>query len=97
MGGAEAEYVAAHRDQPAELELEPDQEQQHDHAQLGNWEDALRRRKYRQPIGTDCDAGDQIGDNGGQPEPACDRNAQDGGGKQDHPECQEAKVAVLHG
>ena len=81
--GAEAEYGAPHRHQPAKLELEPDQEQQHDHAQLGNRDDALRRGKHRQPIGTDDDAGDQIGDNGRQPEPPRDRNAQDGGSKKD--------------
>ena len=96
LSGAEAEYGATQRHQPAKLELEPDQEQQHDHAQLRNRDDALGRTECRQPMRTDHDAGDQICDDGGQPESPSDRNAQDGSCKKHQTKRQEAEFAVLH-
>jgi hypothetical protein len=44
----------------------------------------------------DDNAGNQISDDGGETEPACDRNAQDGGAQQDEPKIQKTKFAVLH-
>ena len=95
MRGAQTEYGATHRDQPPELELEADQEQQHDHAQLGDRDDALGRSKGGQSGRADDDAGNEIGDNGRQPDSAGNGHAQDRGGEQHQPECQEAKFAVL--
>ncbi len=96
LGGAEAEYGASHRQQPTEFEFEPDQEQQHHDTKLGNRDDALGRAKRRKPIRADDDAGDEIGDDSGEPEPARDRYAEDGGGEQHEPKIQKAKFAVLH-
>ena len=62
---AEAEYGTAERHQPAKLELQTDQEQQHHHAKLGDRDDALGRAKCGQAMRTDHDAGDEIGDDGG--------------------------------
>ena len=95
LRGAEAEDVAPHRQQPAELELEPDQEQQHHDAELGDRDDAFRRRERREPVRADDDAGDEIGDDGRQPEPARDRHAQDRGGEQHEAEREKAEFAVL--
>ena len=92
LRGAQTEYRATHRDQPPELELEADQEQQHDHAQLGDRNDALGRSKGGQSGRADDDAGNEIGDNGRQPDSAGNGHAQDRGGEQHQPECQEAEV-----
>ena len=64
--------------------------------ELGYWNDVLGRSKRREPIGADDDASDKISDDGGQPEPSRDRDAQDGGGKKYEPERQEAEFGVLH-
>src|SRR5262249_12196917 len=73
-----------------------DQEQQHHDTKLGNRDDAFGRAKRRKPIRADDDAGDEIGDDGGEPEPARDRYAEHGGGQQHEPKSQKAKFAVLH-
>ena len=48
---AEPENVAPHREQAVELELEPDQEQQHHDAELGDREDGLGRANSPSPYG----------------------------------------------
>ena len=95
LRGAEAEDGAAHGDEPAELEFEPDQEQQHHDAELGDRDDAFGRAERRDPVGADDDAGDQVGHDRGEAEPAGDRYAQHRGGEQHQSERQEAKFAVL--
>ena len=96
LRGAEAEYGSSHRHQPAELELEPDQEQQHHDAELGDRNDALGRAEHREAEGADDDAGDEIGDDRRQPEPPRDRDAQDSRSQQHDPECEKAEFAVFH-
>src|SRR5262249_58178645 len=54
------------------------------------------RAKRGKPIRADDEAGDEIGDDGGEPEPARDRYAEDGGGQQHEPKIQKAKFPVLH-
>ena len=80
LGGAETEDGAAHGDEFAEFEFQPDQEQQQDDAELGDRNDAFRRAERRDPVWTDDDAGDQVGHDRGEAEPAGDRYAQDCGG-----------------
>ena len=45
---------------------------------LGHAQDAARSTKHAEAEGPDDNAGDQIGDDGGEAEPARDRNAGDG-------------------
>ena len=97
LQGAEAEYGAAHRHQPPELELEPDEEQQHHDPELGYRNDAFRRAEHRKAGRTDDNAGHQVGDDGREPEAARDRHAQDGGGKQHQSKCEVPKFGMLHG
>ncbi len=92
---AQPENGAAHRDQPPQFELEPDQEQQHYHAELGNRNDALGCSECGEPRGADDDAGDEIGDDGRQSDAARDRHAQHRGREQHQSERQEAEFTVL--
>ena len=97
MGSPQPKYGSAHRNEPTELELKSDQEQQHHHAEFGNRQDTLGRSKQREAGRTNDNACDEIGDNRRQPQPPCDRDAQDGGGEEHKPQCQEAKLSALHG
>src|SRR5262249_34574293 len=54
------------------------------------------RAKPRKRIRAEDDAGDEIGDDGGETEPARDRYAEDSGGQQHESKIQKAKFAVLH-
>ena len=91
---AEAEDGAAHGDELAEFELEPDQEQQHHHAELGDRDDALGRSEGRDAVGTDDHAGDQVGYDGREAEASRNRHAQHRGREKHQSECQEAEFAV---
>ena len=88
---AEAEDVAPHREQARQLELEPDQEQQHHDAELGDREDALGRVEQLQPVGADDHARQQVGDDRREPREARDRHADHGGGEQHEGEAEQAE------
>ena len=96
---AEAEDVLAHRKQAIELELEPDQEQQHHDAELGDGEDALRRREDAEAVRADDHAGDQIGDDRGEPREAGERHADHQSGEQHEREAEEVDAGrmMVHG
>jgi len=68
LGCAEAEYGPAQRQQAREFELEADQEQQQDDAELGHRDDGLGRPHQGEAVGADHDAGGEIGDDGGEPQ-----------------------------
>ena len=96
---AEAEDVLAHGEQAVEFQFEPDQEQQHHHAELGDGEDALGRRENAEPVGADDHAGDQIGDDRGEPREARERHADHQGGEQHEREAEEVDAGrmMIHG
>ena len=75
MRGAKAEDVAAHRDQPADFKLQSDQKHQHHDAELGDRQDGFGGAENTQSERPDHDAGDEIGDDRGDAEPARDRHA----------------------
>jgi hypothetical protein len=79
---AEAEDVAPHREQAAELELEPDQEQQHHDAELGDGEDGFGPAENAEPVRADHHARNQIRDDRRELCEPRDRYADHGGGKQ---------------
>jgi len=56
LSSAETEDGPAHCQQLPELELEPDEEEQHHHPELRYRKDALGRGKEREPGRTDNDA-----------------------------------------
>ena len=98
MRGAETENRPPHGQELAQLELEPDQEQQHHDAELRHAQDAARRAEHPQPVRPDDDAGDQIGHDGGEPDPPRDRDAGHGGRQQHQRQREEAEfiARVVH-
>ncbi len=62
---AEPEDVAAHRDQPRQLELEPDDEEQEHDAELGDAADGLGLADERQAGRADDDAGGEVAEDAG--------------------------------
>src|ERR1700730_795321 len=92
---ATSEELAPHRYELAKLELEPDHEEEHHHAELGDRDDALRCREDAKPRGSDDDPADEIGDDRRKPELARDGHAEHGGDEQEKPEDQEAEFAEL--
>jgi hypothetical protein len=75
LGGAEAKYGAAQRQQAREFELEADQEQQQDDAELGHRDYGLGRPYQGETIGADEYAGSEVGDDGGEPQQVRQRYA----------------------
>ena len=96
---AEAENILAHGKQAVELQLKPDQKQQHHHAELGHGQDALGRRENAEPVRADDHAGDQIGDDRGKPREARERHADHQGGEQHEREAEEVDAGrmMIHG
>ena len=96
---AEAENVAPHGEQAVQLQFEPDQEQQHHHAELGDAEDALRSREKAEPVGADDHPDDQVGDDRGEPGEARERHADHQGGEQHEREAEEVDAGrmLVHG
>ena len=78
----------------AELEFEPDQEQQQHDAELGRPAMMLSGvPEYAEAIGADDDAGDEIGDDRREPELARDRHADHGRGEQHEGKSDEADLS----
>ncbi len=98
LGDTEAENVAPHREQAGQLELEPDQEQQHHDAQLGDREDALGRIEQLQPVWADDHARQQIGDDRREPREAGDWDADHRGGEQHEGEAEQGEACrmIIH-
>ena len=78
-----------------ELELEADQEQQHDHAQFRNRDDALGRGEHSEAGRADDHSTDQIGHDRRQPYSARKGHAENGGEKQDEPKGKKAEFAEM--
>ena len=64
----ETEHHLAQRQQPAGLQLEPDDEEQQHHAELGEVQDALHVRHQPEAEGTDEHPAGEIGQHRAQPE-----------------------------
>jgi hypothetical protein len=75
LGGAEVEYGAAQRQQAREFEIEADQEQQQDDAELGYCDYGLGRPHQGETIGADEYARSEIGNDGREPQQARRRHA----------------------
>jgi hypothetical protein len=91
---AEAEDGLAHRPQQGRAHLQPDQEQQDDHAEGAEAHDIFLLADQRQGEGADDGAGDQIAQHRAEPEPLGDRHRDHPGGEIDQGAIDEA--AVLH-
>ena len=65
----EAENLAAQAPQPRRLHLEPDDEQEHHHAELGDMQDRLRAGEELEPERADHQAGGQVAKHRAEPGP----------------------------
>ena len=68
--------------QPRRLHLEPDDEQEHHDAELGDVQDRLRIGEQAEAEGPDDEAGGEIAEHGAEPEPLEQRHRDDAGGEQ---------------
>ena len=64
---AEPEDLAPQAPQPRRLHLEPDDEQEHHHAELGDMQDRLRAGEQLQPERADHQAGGQVAQHRAEP------------------------------
>ncbi len=94
LGGAEAENGPAQRQQAREFELEADQEQQQDDAELGYRDDGLGRPYQGEAVGADHDARGEIGDDGGEPQQSRQRHADHRHRQQQHRQQQQPGSSV---
>jgi hypothetical protein len=83
LGAAEAEDRLAHVPQGRGLDLQPDQEQQDDHAELGELHDVGLLADQRQGERPDHHAGDQVAQHRAQAQALGDRHGDDGGAEID--------------
>ena len=90
---AEPEDVAAHREQPRRLELEPDDEQQEHDAELGDVADGLGLADERQAGRADGDAGGEVAEHGAEAEAPEQRHGDHRRGAEDQDRRQEARMA----
>ena len=84
LGRAETENRRAQGPQPDRAKLEPDHEQQHDHAELAELEngiDVVQRVERSEHIGPDDDAGGEIAEHGAHAQGPAERRGDDGGGE----------------
>ena len=89
---AEPEDVAAHRDQPRQLELEPDDEEQEHDAELGDAADGLGLADERQAGRADDDAGGEVAEDAGEAEAPEQRHGDHRRGAEDQHRRQEARM-----
>ena len=81
---AEAEDLAPQAPQPRRLHLEPDDEQEHHHAEFGDVQDGLRVGEQPQPERADHEAGGQVAQHRAEPEPLEERHRDDARRQQGH-------------
>ena len=80
---AEPEHLVAHAPELERVHFEPDEKQHDDDAELGDDVDRLAVGDQPQAVGADDDAGDQIAEDGAQPQPFEHRHEGDGDDQQD--------------
>ena len=86
LRAAEPEYGVAHGPKPLRAQLQADQEQQQDDAELGEVQDLLRLVVGERPadrVGAEQHADDEVAEHGADAEPARQRPGDGEGGEQD--------------
>ena len=83
LGGAQAEDAATELPEQGGLELEADEEEQNDHAEIGQAHHVGTGADEVQHMRTDDDAGDQIAEQGAEARTPGERNREDAGGEVD--------------
>ncbi len=91
---AEPQNIAAHRQQTPHFEFKPDQEHQHDNAELGDRQHLLGGRENAEPERPDHRARDEISHDGREAEPARNRHADDSGGEQRQRQGKKSRLTV---
>ena len=84
LGEPEPEDRRAHGPEPHGAELEPDDEQQHHHAELGEVQDAfdvVKLVERPEEIRADDDAGGEVAEHGAHAQDATERRGNSGGGQ----------------
>ncbi len=92
---AQPQNIAAHREQTAHFEFKPDQEHQHDNAELGDRQHLLGRAENAEAERPDHRACDEISHDGREAEPARNRHADYGGGEQRQRQGKKSRLTVL--
>ncbi len=95
LARAQAEHRAAHDPEALRPQFEPDQEQQHDHAQCGDFGDPVNVLHEAEAERADGHAGNEVPEHAAEPEAAGDGDEEDRRGEQrnqgfDHPRCTPA-------
>ncbi len=81
---SKTENILLQRPQPRRLQLQPDDEEEHDDAELGDADDRRRPGEDRQAERPDDDAGGQVADDRADADPLEDRHRHHPRGKQRH-------------
>jgi hypothetical protein len=79
---AQPEDRPAQAPQPRGLHLQPDDEQEHDDAELGDVQYGLRIGEQAEAERADDEAGDEVAEHRAQPDALEDRHGDDAGGEQ---------------
>jgi len=95
LRGAETENRPAHGEEPRQLQLEADDEQQHHHAEFGDGEDGGGIAEEREHAGPDDDADGEIADDRRHAEIARGRRRRDRGAEKDQHLQEQAEFAAV--
>ncbi len=91
LRGAQPEHRPAHHPQPLRPQFQPDQEQQHDHAEAGDVGDLAHAGDQSQAGGADRHARHQIAEHAAEPGAARQRHRDRDGGEQGNQRCQHRR------
>ena len=97
LADAQAEHRAAEDPKPVRPQFQPDQEQQHDHAEFRDLGDLPDIGDQPQPGRPDHRAGDQVAEDGAEAEPARQRHRDRGGRQQGHQRGEHRRVSRAGG